>query len=285
MDHASHFEREVRAFQAAARQAADTGGAPLVPSCPGWSVADLVLHLGGVHRAVTSVIRDRLDKSPDPSDLSFAALPPDLTGWPAPEQAPNLGPIPAGLLDWFADGAAGLGAQFRANDPGTHAWTWSAEQTVGFWLRMQTIEAAVHRWDAESAVGTARPIHEEIAADAIGQTFEVMAPARRAWRQAPGGAGERFRFRRTDGAGCWTVHFDGDDVRLTVGDKLLAVGDDERITGGEDVRSGVGGLDVEVAGTASDLMLFLWQRIPADGLDVRGDREALDRYFVLVPPV
>jgi hypothetical protein len=32
-------------------------------------------------------------------------------------------------------------------------------------------------------------------------------------------------------------------------------------------------------------MLFLWQRIPADGLDVRGDRAILDRYFTLVPPV
>ena len=43
---------------------------------------------------------------------------------------------------------------------------------------------------------------------------------------------------------------------------------------------------VELAGTASDLMLFLWRRIPADRLDaVRGDRDVLDRYFTLVPPV
>ncbi|MFC9977617.1 hypothetical protein ACFVH6_42625 [Spirillospora sp. NPDC127200] len=41
----------------------------------------------------------------------------------------------------------------------------------------------------------------------------------------------------------------------------------------------------EVAGTASDLMLFLWNRVPADRLEVSGDRSVLDRYFLLVPPV
>src|SRR3712207_1775237 len=64
-------------------------------------------------------------------------------------------------------------------------WTWSPERTTGFWLRMQTIEAAVHRWDAENAIGAGQPIDAELAADAVGQTFQVMAPARRAWRQAP----------------------------------------------------------------------------------------------------
>jgi hypothetical protein len=51
MDHLPHFHREVRAFEAAARRAAAGGGAaPGVPSCPEWSVSDLVLHLGYVHR-------------------------------------------------------------------------------------------------------------------------------------------------------------------------------------------------------------------------------------------
>ena len=45
---------------------------------------------------------------------------------------------------------------------------------------MQAIEAAVHRWDAENAVGVAQPFDGALAADAIGQTFEIMAPMRRA---------------------------------------------------------------------------------------------------------
>jgi uncharacterized protein (TIGR03083 family) len=149
-------------------------------------------------------------------------------------------------------------------------WTWSRERTVGFWLRMQTIEAAVHRWDAQAAVGAARPVDGALAADAVSQTFQVMAPFRRAGARAPAGAGELYRLRRTDGPERWTVCFTGDEVQLTEG-----AGD------------GAGGRPrgVELAGTASDLMLFLWGRLPADRLAVSGDRALVDRYFTLVPPV
>jgi hypothetical protein len=97
----------------------------------------------------------------------------------------------------------------------------------------------------------------------VAQTFEVMAPARRAWHQAPAASGERLTFRRTDGPGRWTAVFEGGAVRL------------------DDTSVG----DVEAAGTASDLALFLWQRIPAHRLAVSGDQSVLDRYFTLVPPV
>jgi hypothetical protein len=66
---------------------------------------------------------------------------------------------------------------------------------------MQAIEAAVHRWDAENAVGAAGPLDAALAVDAIGQTLEIVAPLRRSMAQAPPGQGERFAFRRTDDAG------------------------------------------------------------------------------------
>lgn len=264
MDFVPHFHREVVAFEAAARRAAEAGEAPMVPSCPGWSVADLVMHLGGAHRMAVRILRERLTEPPDLADYSFLELPEDLQGWPAPEHAPNRGPMPPGLIDWFADGAAQLESLFRERDPGEKVWTWSHEQTTGFWSRMQAIEAAGHRWDAENAIGAARPVEAELAEDAVAQNFTVMAPARRARTQAPPGSGERFRLRQSDGPGEWTVRFDGDDVHLT---------------------DGAGPCDVELAGTASDLMLFLWQRIPADWLEVNGDRQVLDRYFTLVPPL
>ena len=68
-------------------------------------------------------------------------------------------------------------------DPGEQVWTWSADHSVGFWQRMQAIEASVHRWDAENAVGSAQPLDAALAADAIGQTFEVMAPTTSACRR------------------------------------------------------------------------------------------------------
>ncbi|GAA1663411.1 maleylpyruvate isomerase family mycothiol-dependent enzyme [Nonomuraea maheshkhaliensis] len=263
MEAAARFRREARAFGSAARRAADRGGTTLVPSCPGWSMADLVFHLGGAHRFVLVVIRDRLPEPPDLPTVARTESPPSMEGWPAMDGTPSAGPIPSTLLDWFDEGVERLAEQFTLHAPGDPAWTWSREQTAGFWLRMQVIEAAVHRWDAENAVGTARPIAADVAVDAIPQTFEVMAPARRTWSPAPPGKGESYRFVRTDGPGEWLVRFDGEHVRLEDG----------------------GQADVELAGTASDLMLFLWGRLPADGLDVQGDTSALDRYFTLVPPV
>ena len=129
---------------------------------------------------------------------------------------------------------------------------------------MQAIEAAVHRWDAENAVGAAQPLDTALAADAIGQTFEVMAPMRRSAGKAPAGHGERFLFQRTDGPGTWVVHFDGDAVLLGTPD---------------------GHYDIQISGTASDLALFLWQRAVPGKLEVQGDASMLSRYFALVPPL
>lgn len=42
---------------------------------------------------------------------------------------------------------------------------------------------------------------------------------------------------------------------------------------------------ITLAGTASDLMLFLWHRVPAEALDIHGDARLTDHYFDLVPPL
>jgi predicted lipid carrier protein YhbT len=41
--------------------------------------------------------------------------------------------------------------------------------------------------------------------------------------------------------------------------------------------------DVAVRAPASDLLLFLWGRIPPDRLEVMGDTALLPRWFELVP--
>ncbi|WP_067817590.1 maleylpyruvate isomerase family mycothiol-dependent enzyme [Actinomadura kijaniata] len=270
MDHTAHFRREVEAFEAAVRPLAGRGDAPLVPSCPEWTVSDLVVHLGWVHRWVAAIVRDRRDSPPEFTDTALFGLPEDHAHWPDPRDTPNHGPLLAEVVDWFAEGAAELAELFAGAAPDVRVWTWSQEQSVGFWQRMQAIEAAVHRWDAENAVGAAPPLDGELAADMVPQTFEVMVPARREWRKAPAGEGETYRFRRNDGPEAWTVRFDGDDVRLG------------RDGSGDGDRNGG---DVEVVGSASDLALFLWGRVPAERMEVRGDPAALERYFALAPPV
>ncbi len=180
MDHGERlasFRTEAAAFEKAVRRAFDLGepGAPgpAVPSCPGWTVYDLVRHLGGVHRYLAHVLRERLTAPPDPAGLTLPEVPDD----------------PDALTDWFAQGAREPAEPFQELGPDTTLWSWSAEQTSGFWLRMQLIELAVHRWDAESATATPGRLAPDVAADALTQTIEVMAPARRGWKQAPPGAG------------------------------------------------------------------------------------------------
>ncbi|WP_234018891.1 MULTISPECIES: maleylpyruvate isomerase family mycothiol-dependent enzyme [unclassified Streptomyces] len=244
---------------------------PLVPGCPGWSVADLVLHLGATHRRVIHIAgADRVEPPEALGDPELLRLPAERSGWPEPGGGPSLGKMPSGLLDWFRDGADRLEKVFTARDPGETAWSWAAGQgesgadsfggrTVGFWLRLQTIEAAVHRWDAESAAGgVPSPVDTWLAADAVSHAFEVMAPARRAWGQVPGGQGERLRFKQADGFRTWVVQVDPEDVLL---------------------NQGSGCCLVELAGSVSDLMLHLWQRVPRTALGVRGDESLLDRYF------
>ena len=264
VDYVAHFGREVAAFETAARAAVGAQPAPAVPSCPGWRMTDLVLHLGTVHRMLVRVIGGRLQEPPHTGGLTWLEVPGECAGWLPPAGAPAGAALPAALVDWFAAGAATLRAQFAAAGQDEAVWTWWTDHTVGFWQRMQAIEAAVHHWDAQAAVGAAGPVDAALAADAVSQTFEVMAPARRAWTQAPPGQGERFGFRRTDGTEFWAIRFDAAG--------LAACGEP---------------CDVELSGTASDLMLFLWQRVGAGAgsLVVRGDAALLDRYFVLVPPI
>jgi uncharacterized protein (TIGR03083 family) len=261
VDYVGHFGQEVAAFEAAGREAVCSQAAPAVPSCPGWVVTDLVLHLGLVHRVVARVIGERMRQPPGDGDRSWLGLPGPWQDWLPPGRAPRQSPVPAGLLDWFQVGAAELAELFRATDPGERVWTWSVDQSVGFWQRMQAIEAAVHRWDAQNAVSAAQPIDAALAADAITQTFEVMVPMRRAVAKAPPGQGERFVFRRSDGPEAWAVLFDGDAVLLGAPQGIY---------------------DIQISGTASDLALFLWQRDVTGGLEVRGDSAGADKSSVLV---
>lgn len=294
MDYVGHFHRETQGFLAAVRKAVDADPAPVVPSCPDWSITDLVLHLGHVHRFVARIIGQRLRQPPEFGDLSWLGLTAEHVGWvhellvrrgDASGGPPARRPLPSALAEWSQASAAALEAEFRATPADEPVWTWGASQTAGFWQRMQAIEAAIHRWDAENATSSPSPIDPDLAVDAIGQTFEVMAPMRRTIRPAPPGQGERFRFTRTDGPEKWIVQFDGSDV--TVGGAKPGAGGAKPGAGGTEPEASdsTKPCDITLAGTASDLMLFLWQRRQPEALDIRGDPSLAARYFELVPPL
>ncbi len=99
-----------------------------VPTCPGWTVADLTRHVGQVYLHKTVAMREGAE--PDP--------------WP-PKELANEEPL--ALLD---RAYAGLLDEFAARKPEDPAGTWyTPDQTVGFWIRRMAQETVIHRIDAE----------------------------------------------------------------------------------------------------------------------------------------
>ena len=156
IDHLAHLRADADAVLAVLAVAE---GAEPVAGCPGWTVHDLVGHLGGVHRWARDIV---------------------LTGRPGPEPAPE-----GDLAAWFDEGAAALIETLTAADPAAATWSFTTDRTVGFWRRRQALETVVHRWDAQSAVGEPEPIDAALAADGIGEVAELMLPRQVAKERIP----------------------------------------------------------------------------------------------------
>jgi uncharacterized protein (TIGR03083 family) len=147
------------------------------------------------------------------------------------------------------------------HDPEQPNWTWAGEGKAGFWYRRAAQELAVHRWDFENAVGEAAQIDPGLAFDGIDELLFVFGP-KTGEPDYPGaserfdGSGERIRLDPTDLPKGLTFtahpdHFETDDSPQA---------------------------DVTARGTASDLLLFLWGRVPRNALEVSGDASLLDRW-------
>jgi uncharacterized protein (TIGR03083 family) len=136
--------------------ALDGDPATPVPSCPGWSVTDLVAHVGSYHRWAADLI---MDASPQP-------------------RAPyTLRPDPRiPLAEWYRSSLELLLEAVDSTDPDTPMWTVTTDRRAGAWCRRQAHDLTIHRWDAQNARGHAQPIHPERATDFIDELFEVALP-------------------------------------------------------------------------------------------------------------
>lgn len=215
-----------------------------VPSCPGWTLRDLVEHLGGVHRWATEAVL-----SAAPPERPRATDPP-ADG--APEE-------PDALARWFGDGAIALANALDAVDPDAPTWTPFPIESphAAVWLRRQTHETGLHRWDAEGAVGAQRPIDAVVASDGIDEYLSVILPrlVQRDELVLPAGSAH---LHCTDVEGEWTVE---------VVDGSLVI---DRAH-----RKG----DAAVRGRAEDLFLTLWGRaVPEGAVEILGDGSVGDAW-------
>ena len=127
-------------------------------------------------------------------------------------------------------------------------------QRAGFWPRRMAQETTVHRVDAEQAVG--RPvgaIEPAFAVDGIDEVFSVFVPALGAGRSP--GDGRTVHVHATDADGEWLIRFDVGEVA---------------------VQAGHAKGDAAVRGPAGELLLWLWGRLPLDGFEVFGARDAAE---------
>jgi uncharacterized protein (TIGR03083 family) len=181
-DHVAALRRDGASFEAAVRTA---GVDAPVPSCPGWTVADLLEHIGRIHRWVASIVTD-------------AATEP-AAFWTEVEAPP-----PAGLVEWYAAGWRGLADVLAAAGPDVEVWSWTPWRTTAFWARRQAHELAVHRFDAQLAAGgLPDPVPAEQAVDAVDELFELLPHRRR--RAGITGSGETIHLHATDAPGEWLV--------------------------------------------------------------------------------
>lgn len=168
MDHATNLAHVVEQGEALKAAAVAAGPEAPVPSCPKWTVHDLVSHIGGVHSWVRASLRLTSD-DPRPQ----RAEPP--TDWQE-------------LLDWNDEQRTAMVAELGAEDPSKQVWGFIPELgSVGWWGRRQAHETAIHRLDAELATGKTVPtllFDSELAADGIDEVVAMISPFR-AQRKRP----------------------------------------------------------------------------------------------------
>ena len=127
-----------------------------VPSCPGWSLTDLVAHVGSYHRWAADLLQDA---SPQPR-APYALRPDPHTP----------------LAEWYRTSLELLLKAVDTIDPDTPMWTVTTDQRAGAWCRRQAHDLTIHRWDAQHARGHAQPIHPERATDFIDELFGAALP-------------------------------------------------------------------------------------------------------------
>jgi uncharacterized protein (TIGR03083 family) len=160
---------------------------------------------------------------------------PDPATYPEPPRRPA-----DELLGFLAAQNAEVETVLAGAEPAARVWTWAPQQDVAFVLRRQTMEAVVHTFDVEQVLGDGRPVPTDVGLDGLDEWLEVMVPS--ALPQGPPEDGHPVVFHAVDA-----------DAERTLfpGVKPFPV--------------------ATLTGTAGDLLLAVWHRVPLEVLTVDGD--------------
>ncbi|MEU4213090.1 maleylpyruvate isomerase family mycothiol-dependent enzyme [Streptomyces sp. NPDC026206] len=226
-----------------------------VPTCPDWTLAQLVLHVSSAHRGVEEIVRNRVKEFTVPTD--------ETAGTGGAENY-DIAALDARL----AEGALKLSETLREAGPDAEVWTFGAEHKASFWARRMTHETAMHRADVFAAAGADYTLDPAVAADCIDEWLElVTSPQAIAYKPVYGeltGPGRTLHLHATDTAAElnaeWFIDATGETVQWRRAHEKAAVA---------------------VRGPLTDVLRVFYRRSPADSdrVEVLGDREVLDLWL------
>ncbi|WBP93338.1 maleylpyruvate isomerase family mycothiol-dependent enzyme [Mycolicibacterium neoaurum] len=178
-----------------AMQATALAGGPdldrAVPTCPGWTVTELLGHLWVIQTWVQSILHAR-----------------------QLQPTPQAGPSP--VAD-FIDGIPDFLSAMRAITVDEPCWNFGPEpRRAGWWIRRQAHEHSIHRLDLGAAIGSTPTVDAALAADGVDEVLSVFYPRQvRLGRIEP--ITETIRIAADDTGDEWVLG-DGDPVASVTAD-------------------------------------------------------------------
>ncbi|MEW1914438.1 maleylpyruvate isomerase family mycothiol-dependent enzyme [Kitasatospora sp. NPDC085895] len=220
-----------------------------VPTCPEWTLFDLAQHLGGGDRFWAAIV------GAGPADAPPAEAAAERAALVVPRER-------EALVAWLEESTQLLLGALREAGPDAGCWTWwsalQTPRTSGGVARHRVQESAVHTYDARLAMGAPQPLPAEVALDGVEEFLFTCVATPSAWPHKP----TAFDFHAAEGRS-WRLTVDGDGARTT---RLPAA------TGAE----GPDAAGVSAHATAGELVLFLYDRVPADSVRIDGDAGLFD---------
>jgi uncharacterized protein (TIGR03083 family) len=251
LDRSVYLDHLARESAALADAAAVAGPDAAVPTCPGWTVTDLLRHVAGADNWARLVVETGSREG-------------------VPVTLPDDAPTGDALVALSREHAAALVRTLTDVDPTASVWTFSpADRTAMFWIRRRAQETTVHRVDAQSAAGDVSAIDPEFASDGIDEYLAVFAPR---FGKDLAQLGGTIHLHCTDVEGEWLIApnpaSEGDARNPIVVTREHAKG------------------AVAARGRAEDLLLLLWGRraasSAASSVEVFGDQALLERFVAAV---
>lgn len=210
------------------REVASAAPTAPVPSCPDWTMADLVTHVAQVYKEKTDTMVTGQEQSWPPElpdtdplgalDATYTALVKELTDRPAGESTPT----------WY-----------------------KPDQTVGFWVRRMAQETVIHRVDGELAAGVPiAPIADDLAQDGVDEVLVRFL--------------SYYTYEYPKEFGELPANCDGRAIRVDTGDASLWV----RLTPqGVAITNARTEHAARISGSPSEVLLWVWRRADSIKVD------------------